>query len=83
MRTWPGKSVVLLFGLDDEISTQAVRAFALAFPVVPCFLVVIPEGDLCLLLAVAVAVALHPPSCFFSVPPQNPSNSTGVVALQA
>jgi hypothetical protein len=28
MRTCPGKAVVLLFGLDDEISTQAVRAFS-------------------------------------------------------
>jgi hypothetical protein len=72
MRTWPGKSVVLLFGLDDEISTQAVRAFALAFPVVPCFLVVIPEGDLRLLLAVAVAVALHPPSLFLLRPTPKP-----------
>jgi hypothetical protein len=86
MRTCPGKAVVLLFGLDDEISTEAVRAFsnglaeestslrpsflnprrafALAFLVVTClwlslaFLVVIPEGDLLLRLAVAVAVAL-------------------------
>jgi hypothetical protein len=79
MRTCPGKPVILLFGLDDEISTEAVRAFfglveksasqrpsflkhtvllLLSYRLSLIFLVVIPEGDLLLLLATDVAVAL-------------------------
>jgi hypothetical protein len=43
------------------------------------FLVVIPEGDLLLLLSVSVALAV---ASFFSVPPQNRQTVRGQVALQ-